>query len=295
MLFRSPQRLIPHSPRIYGTLRPLFPSWYPLPRIFVRYQRFNELGYAKVGEGNLSQAKELMRVVADETAAEQRLLAPGSGRYVPADQIEQRELEAFKAQLVSFLDFEAAFLPTFHPAYLEFPIQAEDEITYAGHRFLGIVDRIDVDEAGNAVIVDYKGSVGPQYEIAGKGAEDPGKVQTRMYARAVERALGLRVVGALYVSYGKTPGCAGAFDGRALEAAHLPDMRVDRCRCAVASPSDLEAVDDFSQLTFADMLDATEALVARAIESMQAGRVCPDPATSDACTYCQVGYCPHRM
>ena len=259
------------------------------------YQRFNELGYAKVGEGNLSQAKELMRVVADETAAEQRLLAPGSGRYVPADQIEQRELEAFKAQLVSFLDFEAAFLPTFHPAYLEFPIQAEDEITYAGHRFLGIVDRIDVDEAGNAVIVDYKGSVGPQYEIAGKGAEDPGKVQTRMYARAVERALGLRVVGALYVSYGKTPGCAGAFDGCALEAAHLPDMRVDRCRCAVASPSDLEAVDDFSQLTFADMLDATEALVARAIESMQAGRVCPDPATSDACTYCQVGYCPHRM
>ncbi len=259
------------------------------------YQRFNELGYAKVDEDNLLQAKELMRVVADETAAEQHLLAPGKGRYVPADQIEQRELEAFKTQLVSFLDFEAAFLPTFHPAHLEFPIQAKDEVTYAGHRFLGFVDRIDVDEAGNAVIVDYKGSVGPQYEIAGKSAEDPGKVQTRMYARAVERTLGLRVVGALYVSYGKTSGCAGAFDGRVLEAAHLPGMRVDRCRCAAASPSDLEAVDDFSQLTFADMLDATEALVARAIESMQAGRVCPDPATPDACTYCPVAHCPHRM
>ena len=259
------------------------------------YQRFNELGYAKVDEDNLSQAKELMQVVADETAAEQHLLAPGKGRYVPADQIEQRELEAFKTQLVSFLDFEAAFLPTFHPAHLEFPIQAEDEVTYAGHRFLGFVDRIDVDGAGNAVIVDYKGSVGPQYEIAGKSAEDPGKVQTRMYARAVERTLGLRVVGALYVSYGKTSGCAGAFDGRVLEAAHLPGMRVDRCRCAAASPSDLEAVDDFSQLTFADMLDATEALVARAIESMQAGRVCPDPATPDACTYCPVAHCPHRM
>ena len=116
-----------------------------------------------------------------------------------------------------------------------------------------------------------------------------------MYARAVERTLGLRVVGALYVSYGKTSGCAGAFDGRVIEAAHLPGMRVDRCRCAAASPSDLEAVDDFSQLTFADMLDATEALVARAIESMQAGRVCPDPATPDACTYCPVAHCPHRM
>ena len=259
------------------------------------YQRFNELGYAKVDEGNLPQAKKLMQVVADETAAEQRLLEPGNGRYVPANQIEQRELEAFKAQLVSFLDFEAAFLPTFHPAFLEFPISAEDEITYAGHRFIGFVDRIDIDEAGNAVIIDYKGSVGPQYEIAGKGAANPGKVQTRMYARAVERALGLRVVGALYVSYGKTSGCSGAFDGRVLEAAHLPGMRVDRCRCAAVSPNDLEAVDDFSQMAFADMLDATEALVAHAIESMQAGHVCPDPATSDACTYCQAAHCPHRM
>jgi len=259
------------------------------------YQRFAELGYVKVDEGNLSQAKKLMQVVADETAAEQRLLEPGSRRYVPADQIEQRELEAFKAQLVSFLDFEAAFLPTFHPARFEFPIRAEDGVTYASHRFIGFVDRIDVDDAGNAVIVDYKGSIGPQYEISGKGAANPGKVQTRMYARAVERALGLRVVGALYVSYGKTSGCSGAFDGRVLEAAHLPGMRVDRCRCAAVSPSDLEVVDDFSQMTFPEMLDATETLVARAIESMQAGHVCPDPATADACAYCEVAHCPRRM
>ena len=96
-------------------------------------------------------------------------------------------------------------------------------------------------------------------------------------------------------AYVDHPSFGAAVIGRVLEAAHLPGMRVDRCRCAAASPSDLEAVDDFSQLTFADMLDATEALVARAIESMQAGRVCPDPATPDACTYCPVAHCPYRM
>ena len=258
------------------------------------YQRFNELGHVKVNEGNLDKAKELMRQIADDEADDQRLLEPGSGRCVAADQIEQRELDAFKTQLVSYLDFEVAFLPTFHPAYLEYPILLENGISYAGHRFIGVVDRIDVDEAGNAVIVDYKGSVGPAYEIAGKGPTNPGKVQTRMYARAIERALGLRVVGALYVSYGKKSGCAGAFDGRALEAAHLPGMRVDQCRCAAVSPSGLEVVDDFSKLAFPDMLDATEALVAQAIESMQAGFVHPDPASSDACTYCPVSHCPKR-
>ncbi|MBP3867421.1 MAG: PD-(D/E)XK nuclease family protein, partial [Eggerthellaceae bacterium] len=207
---------------------------------------------------------------------------------------ERRELDACKRQLVDYLDFEAAFLPTFHPAYFEHEIGVQDGVVYAGHPFMGIVDRIDVDDAGNAVIVDYKGSVGPAHEIAGKGVHDPGKVQTRMYARAVERALGLKVVGAFYVSYGKSHGCAGAFDGRAIEAAHVPNARVGKCSCALEQPDCVDQVDDFSQLTFSGMLDATEALVSDAIDSMVAGRVQPAPATPDACRYCPVANCSAR-
>lgn len=258
------------------------------------YQEFGERGFSKVDGLNLEDAKRLMWVIAEEEAEAQRQLEPGSGRFVAADQIEQRELEACKNQLVDYLDFEAAFLPTFRPLHLEYRIGADDGIMYAGHPFMGIVDRIDVDNEGNAVIVDYKGSVGPEYEIAGKGPHNPGKVQTRMYARAVERALGLHVVGALYVSYGKAHGCAGAFDGRVLEAAHLPNARVDRCSCAVASSPDDEPVEEFSQMTFSDMLDATEALVADAIASMEAGYVQPDPVSPDACRYCPVANCPMR-
>ncbi len=258
------------------------------------YQQFNDLGFAKVNDENLAQAKDLMRRVVDSEAEAQYSLEPGSGRYVASDQIEQRELEACKKQLVDYLDFEVAFLPTFHPAFFEHPIGFQDNVAYAGHPFVGVVDRIDVDDAGNAVIVDYKGSVGPVYEIAGKGPLVAGKVQTRMYARAVERLLGLRVVGALYVSYGKSHGCAGAFDGRVIEAAHVPSARVDRCSCALTSPSDVAAVEDFSELTFPDMLDCTEQLVAGAIDAMKAGEIQPNPATPDACTYCPVGHCPRK-
>ena len=258
------------------------------------YRAFDEQGFKKVTPDNIGHAREIMRALADDEERVQREMEPGSGRYVAADQIEWRDLQASKRQLVEYLDFEAEFLPTFHPAYLEYEISPQAGVTYAGHPFMGIVDRIDVDDEGHAVIVDYKGSVGAAHEIAGKGPHDPGKVQTRMYARAVERALGLRVVGALYVSYGKKRGCAGAFDGGVLETAYLPGMRVDHCSCALEGPISSESLEDFSQLPFPAMLDATEDLVAQAMASMQAGRVQPQPASPDACTYCPVAHCPKR-
>ncbi|MBQ3302735.1 MAG: PD-(D/E)XK nuclease family protein, partial [Eggerthellaceae bacterium] len=186
------------------------------------YRRFQEQGYVKVNGDNMERARDLLREVADELERAQYDMDPGSGRYVAVDQIEQRMVETTKGQLMSFLDFEQAFLPSFHPAYLEYAFTADQGATYAGHPFVGIVDRIDVDDAGNAVIIDYKGSVNASHAIVGKTADSPGKVQARMYAQVVRRALGLNVVGALYVSYGKAQGCAGACDARAIDAAHLP-------------------------------------------------------------------------
>lgn len=257
------------------------------------YVRFIGLGNRKVTTSNLGEAKRLMRTVVEELAALQPELEPGK-RYAAANQVEQRELETCKDQLVAYLDFEAAFLPTFHPAHFEFEIAPEDGIRYAGCDFIGKVDRIDVDDKGHAVIVDYKGSAGAQYEIAGTTPEAPGKVQTRVYARAVERALGVEVVGALYVSYGRDQGCAGAYDGRVIETAWLPAMRHDRCCCALESPPIVSEVQDYSQLTFSDMLDETERVVERVVADMREGRVEPDPVSPDACTWCPVEMCQKR-
>lgn len=258
------------------------------------YRRFQQLGHAKVTRDTIEGARELMRAIADERELEQYKMAPASGRYVPVDQMERRMVSITKGQLVSYLDFEAEFLPGFHPAYLEYGFAADDGIRYAGHVFVGVVDRIDVDDKGNAVVIDYKGSVNATHSIAGKTLADPGKVQARAYAQVVRRALGLNVVGALYVSYGKARGCAGAYDVLALDAAHLPYTKAERNACAAATSPAALADGDFSQMAFSDMLDQTEQLVARAIASMEAGDVRPAPAAPESCAYCPCSLCPKR-
>ena len=259
------------------------------------YVRFQRSGQAKVLPENLERAKELLGKVADELEAEQYSRDPGSGRYVAASQIEKREVETCKAELASYLDFEAQFLPGFHPAYLEYPFRLEDEVMYAGHPFVGIIDRIDVDDAGNAVVIDYKGTVDKAHQIAGKDDAEPGKVQARMYAQVVRRTLGLNVVGALYVSYGKTHACAGAFDPRSLEGAHLPAMKLEDCSCAACDEPWDDQVAEFAKLSFSQMLDRTEQIVERAIAAMEAGEVEPAPSTQDACKYCPAAECPLKQ
>ncbi len=258
------------------------------------YRRFQELGSQKVDSATLPEARKLMCSVLDELDAIQAGLEPGSGRLVAVDQLERRDIDALKEQLVSYLDYEVQLLPGFAPRYFEYEIDAADKVEYAGGVLVGKIDRIDVDKDGNAVIIDYKGSLDAEYEIFGKTPARPGKVQTRVYAQAVRRALGLNVVGALYVSYGRTRSLSGAYDPHALEAAHLPNMRVDRCRCAPSSPAVWDDATSFSDLSFSDLLDCTERLAIGAIDAMRAGDVEPDPAYPGACGVCPAMSCPKR-
>ena len=260
------------------------------------YRRFMQAGYAKVNEENLAKARELMGAVAAELANDQLQREPGSARYVPMTELEAREVIAVSRQLVDYLDFESKMLPTFHPAYLEYNIDADHPVEYGGALLVGKVDRIDVDDEGNAVIVDYKGSVKASHQIAGKTIEAPGKVQALMYAQAIKRQLGLNVVGAFYVSYGSTPSIAGACDARVIEAAHLPQVKVEKLRCT-AQGADTDALNSdtpLAHLSFSDVLDVVEDKAALVVKRMGAAEVPARPADASACEYCPVGACPNR-
>ncbi|HEX4187841.1 MAG TPA: PD-(D/E)XK nuclease family protein [Solirubrobacteraceae bacterium] len=63
-----------------------------------------------------------------------------------------------------------------------------------GMKLRGRIDRVDVSEAGDAVVYDYKASKAP---AAAKWIKD-GSLQVALYMRAVEQLLGLPVAGGFY-------------------------------------------------------------------------------------------------
>lgn len=258
------------------------------------YRAFSEAGFKKVDDGNIAVARDMLRDIAQSVRSEMRTRKPGDHRWVAANNLEEREITQMVERLVEYLDYEKRILPGFHPAYLEYTFK-EDLSKYAGCPMVGTVDRIDVDDAGHAVVIDYKGSVKREQDIAGKTFSNPGKVQARMYAQMAKRELGLDVVGAFYLSYGKDHKLAGAADSRVLEAAHLPGARGDAVWCALDNPpGGIDAAESLDELTFASMLDATEDMVAQAVSRMESGDVAPNPAAPAVCDYCPVASCPRR-
>ena len=131
-------------------------------------------GARKVGPQTLGEARAVMGEVLAAQQALQPLLKPSDNRLVPTSELEVREMDALKARLVRYLDFEAQLLPGFHPAHLEYEVGVHERVEYAGVRLVGKVDRIDVDDAGHAVVIDYKGSLSADYELAGDAAQAAG-------------------------------------------------------------------------------------------------------------------------
>lgn len=242
---------------------------------FERFYRtfWEETGARKVTRDTVDQARAIMRV----------LLAEPNDHLVPITELENRDLAALKRRIASFLDFEVQLLPGFHPEYLEFDIPQDAHVPYAGHGILGRIDRIDVDDRGHAVIVDYKSSVSADYDLHAKDADFPRKVQALVYAQALKRMTGLSVVGAIYVSYGRVPQVSGAFDPDAIARGELPAMNHDACQASAERGE-----------TFEGVLDATEARVASALDRMLEGDVAPNPLTDASCTWCPVLSCPQR-
>lgn len=245
------------------------------------YKHMSEdLGEAKVTPQLLPQARKLMADVLARHKALQPHLRQSENRLIPTSQVEHRELAELERKLMDYLDFEAELLPTFAPKYLEYDVACGGAVDYAGHKLLGTADRIDVDGEGRCAIIDYKGSISGSYALGVREEGRLGKVQALIYAQVVRRTLGLEPVGALYVCYGRRKMISGAYDGRVIENAHLPNMRHKDCMCA--------------DRPFSDVLDETEEAVAVALERMLAGDIRPRPETPEACKWCPVSSCSER-
>lgn len=259
------------------------------------YEHFIDGGYAKVSPDNLAEARIVMEQVFDRHLAFQPSLKRNRNPLVPRTSFEQTEARDLKRRLVRYLDRESILLPGFVPTHFELDFGTAELFPYAGCALRGSVDRIDVNDRGQAVVIDYKGTLTEDYALAAaspaaqaKGALLPHKVQALVYAQVAKRLLGYDVVGALYVSYGRDGRVAGALDRGVLGEQAVPAIDIERCGVP-GSAAEALGVSTFSQVT-----ELVEEGIATAAQSMAEGLVLPDPRGKDPCSYCPVLACERR-
>ena len=257
------------------------------------YQQFIAAGFARVTRENLAQALRLLDDVFSRHVNLPYGNGPNQNPYFARTSLEQQEVEALRRNLHALIKRDIDFLPRFRPAYFEYAFGADVPVPYAGALLRGSIDRIDMDESGHAVIVDYKGSVGEAHELASvspvfvqvdgemREVNIPDKIQALVYAQIARRTLGLDVVGALYVSYGRAGKVAGAYDAVVLGPQDIPSMREKKCAVA-PNPG------------FTALLDDVEEKISLAIAQLEQGHLALAPRSADSCTFCPVKACDER-
>ena len=249
------------------------------------YLLMREQGLERVTPDTLERCLQ----VADEAFTYQRQHEIERHRLNLMTQRDWEESELVRRQVKELIERDASFLPGFVPTYLELKLENEDgsPLYYAGVPVRGKVDRIDVDEQGRAVIIDYKLSgLDSGYGLSEDGL--PTRIQTDIYATLVQRCLQaqgvqVQVVGSVYRSYAKNM-LRGVYR-EGIDWGPAEKLRPDKD----AVPGGCLAV------SYEDYLEAVEDKVAELMERMRQGCVEPRPLCADACEYCLAeSFCPQR-
>ncbi|MBR5259535.1 MAG: PD-(D/E)XK nuclease family protein [Eggerthellaceae bacterium] len=237
----------------------------------------------------LTAANKLLGEVFAQVREAQHLKAFRDNPLIALTEAEKRQVDGMLGYLEGFIKRDAEMLTAFTPRHHEYAFGYDGSVTYAGVPLCGSIDRIDVDDQGRAVIVDYKSSLGDSYHLCGK--DDPvfvlpAKLQTLMYAQVVRRELGLKPVAAVYVHTqrpGSNPVICGAYDDAVLGPLDLPGIKAER-----------SAVSQAHFDCFEELLDAVEDAIAQRLEDVQRGDISVSPRFEKSCDFCPVLACAGR-
>lgn len=250
-----------------------------------------ELGTTKPKADQLEQAEIILEAQFQRTLAAQGQKSLRDNPYIPLTQAEHRQTQAILDALKGYIKRDSRFAPGFEPARFELKFGYDEPFEYAGVYLRGSIDRIDLDTEGRAIIVDYKSSLSPNYNLLSASEEDtfalPPKVQTLIYAQVARKLLNLDVIGALYVhtqrpGSGKPLAC-GAYDDRPLSSDDLLKIS-DKGNALSKSPF----------TSFEALLDEVENMIAARLNQLKQGVIEASPQSKDACTYCPVISCEGR-
>lgn len=229
-------------------------------------------------------------------------------RLVPVGQVQRRRLDAVEAAVRDCIMGDVRVPAGFNPVLAEWsfglPGSGHDAVPYAGALLRGTIDRVDADEGGRALVIDYKGGVYPGHGVP-RAKKDglpagwplPLHSQALMYAAALDRATGgeLRPVGAVYLSY-SSPTVRGFVDGD-LGVAVESGLVERHDLCPPPEQGADEDTDGAGRPTggFGALMARLEAEAAEALARLFDGCIEPSPRFSkDSCDRCLVTWCQKR-
>jgi RecB family exonuclease len=208
-------------------------------------------------------------------------LAQGDGARLAAgesDVVRAGGLRAIEADLRRYLEHEAATGCAWRPFGLELRFGFDDEDSLpplilgegeAEVRVRGVIDRVDVDDHGHALVRDYKsGNARPGWPVA-RWREDR-QLQVALYMLVVRRLLGLDAVAGVYQPLrGDELRARGVFVAEAQLGAAVHDR----------DGRSAQEVD-------AELADAAQRAVALALR-LRSGELnpCPSTCSRDGCAY----------
>lgn len=240
------------------------------------YVQWKQAGNERVTSKNVTDAQVLAGQVFDrcfEKHVQEK-------RLIIHTQSEMIKCEQTRKQILDFIERDAEFLPKFKPWKLELELSSDEELGplyYAGIPVRGKVDRIDINEAGELVIIDYKmSSLSEGYGLPLSGF--PKRIQTDIYAALVQQffeRLGekVKVVGSVYRSYTKNA-LRGAFDEKLEWGSYEDVYMID------ALPQEKRVYN------YQKHIEIIEKTVHKRLAQLKAGDITPALGNNKICTYC---------
>jgi ATP-dependent helicase/DNAse subunit B len=195
----------------------------------------------------------------------------GAGRPAPVRAAALRQIEA---DLRRYLEFEAACGPGWGQAGLElrfgFAESSLPPLTLGDGevRVRGVIDRIDVDATGHALVRDYKSGSARREQTAARWSEDR-QLQVALYMLAARQLLGLDPIAGFYQPLG----------GRDLRPR---GVYLDGAELGTVFDSDARSAEELDGL-----LEAASARAIALAARLRAGDVtpCPQTCTRDGCAF----------
>lgn len=207
------------------------------------------------------------RILLEELRANQ-----GEFRLSPKQTRVRAALRRLEFDLLRYLRHDAAGDGAFEPEHLELTFGGRDEepVEVDGLRVRGTIDRVDVWD-GHALVLDYKsGKRVDGYKVASWESEN--RLQAALYMLVVERLLGLKAAGGVYVPLGGEDRRA-----RGLIRKGMPELG-----------NDYFDNDRYDDEAFGAELDRARERIADTAGRIRAGKLCSTPdscAWNGGCSY----------